>query len=731
MQSNSRQLNVPGALAQARALYRQGRLADAERVYAAILAVRPDQFDALQSLGTIKRLNGRFSEALDLISRAMRSKAPSPQVLWNHGVVLSALNRPGEAIESFDRAIKLKSKFFDAHNDRGSALRQLNRFDEALTSYDRALAAQPNFVEALYNRGNALEQLQRFDEALASYDRALVLRPNFSEALYTRGNVLMQLKRFDEAVTSYDRALALRPNFFEALYNRGNLLRELKRFDEAVASYDRALALRPNVVEVLLNRGHALEQLKRFEEALASYDRALALRPNFVEVLVNRGHALRRLRRFQEALASYDRALALRPEYAEALSNRGLIFHELKRFDEALASYDRALALRPNFVEARYNRGITLTELKRFDEALAGHDRVLAERPDFVEALQHQGHTLEQLKRFDEALVSYDRALAEQPDYADAHLDEALCRLMIGDFDRGWEKYEWRWETENQRPAKRNFTQPLWLGQEEIAGKTILLHAEQGFGDTIQFCRYVPLVVARGARVVLEVQKPLQELMSSLGGDVHIISRGDPLPDFDLQCPLLSLPLAFRTRLETIPSAVPYLRASSQASNNWERRLGPTDRPRIGLVWSGNSAHRRDHIRSIGFNSFLSLLDIDATFVSLQKDVGAADAMVLNGRRDLLHFGDELRSFSDTAALISNLDLVITVETSVAHLAGALAKPVWVLLSFLSDWRWLCDREDSPWYPTARLFRQDATRAWDNVMARVHDALHDFVQSRA
>jgi hypothetical protein len=237
------------------------------------------------------------------------------------------------------------------------------------------------------------------------------------------------------------------------------------------------------------------------------------------------------------------------------------------------------------------------------------------------------------------------------------------------------------------------------------------------------------LVAARGVRVVLEVQKSLQELMSSLDGVAHIMSRGDPLPDFDLQCPLLSLPLAFRTQLETIPSAVPYLRASPQALNNWERRLGPRDRPRIGLVWSGNPTNPRDHIRSIGFNSFLSLLDINTTFVSLQKDVRAADTMVLNERRDLLHFGDELSTFSDTAALISNLDLVISVDTSVAHLAGALGKPVWVLLSFLGDWRWLLDREDSPWYPTARLFRQDATRAWDNVIARVHAALHDFVQS--
>jgi tetratricopeptide (TPR) repeat protein len=688
-------LNVPSALAQAQGLCQQGRLAEAERLCAAILAVKPDQVDALQLLGTIKLSNGRYSEALDLISRAVRSKAQSPEILRIHGLALSALGRPREAIESFDRAIKLNAQFSGAYHDRGNALTQLNRFDEAVASYDRALAAQPNFAEALYSQGNALEQLKRFDEALASYDRTLALRPDLVEALYTRGNVLMQLSRFDEALASYDRALALRPNFVEALYNRGNLLRELKRFDEAVASYDRALAFRPNVVEALLNRGHALEQLQRFEEALASFDRALVLRPDLVEALHNRGNALRQLKRFEEALASYSRVLALRPDYAEALSGRGTIFHEMQRFEEALASYDRALALRPDLVDTLYNRGITLTELKRFDEALSSNGRVLA----------------------------------AWPDYADAHFHEALCRLRIGDFDRGWEKYEWRWETENQRLAKRGFTQPLWLGQEEIAGKTILLHAEQGLGDTIQFCRYVPLVAARGARIVLEVQKPLQELMSSLDGVPHIISRGDPLPDFDLQCPLLSLPLAFRTRLETIPSAVPYLRASPQASNNWERRLGPRDRPRIGLAWSGNPGNPGDHIRSIGFNSLLSLLDINATFVSLMKDVRPADAMVLNGRRDLLHFGDELRSFSDTAALISNLDLVITVDTSVAHVAGALRKPVWVLLPFIGDWRWLCDREDSPWYPTARLFQQDATRAWDNVIARVHAALHDFIQA--
>ncbi len=461
---------------------------------------------------------------------------------------------------------------------------------------------------------------------------------------------------------------------------------------------------------------------------MSSYDRALALRPDYAEALSNRGVTLKELKRFEEALASYDRALTVRPDYAEALSNRGATLHELTRFEEALASYDRALTLRPNYAEALSNRGIALKELKRFEEALASYDRALTLRPDYAEALSNRGWTLHELKRFEEALASYDRALALRPDYADAHYNEALCRLLMGDFNRGWEKSEWRWETRAAGNQKRNFAQPQWLGSDEIIGKTILLHAEQGLGDTIQFCRYVPLVAERAARVILEVQKPLHELMSTLPGTAQIVSRGDPLPDFDIHCPLLSLPLAFGTRLETVPSQTPYLRASSHAVMNWNARLGPKSRPRIGLAWSGRLMHKNDRNRSIGLSALLPLLDFDATYVSLQQDVRASDMAVLHERSGLLHFGDELKTFSDTAALMSNLDLIISVDTSVAHLAGALAKPVWILLPFIPDWRWLLDRDDSPWYPTARLFRQDDTREWDNVIARVHAALHDFVR---
>jgi tetratricopeptide (TPR) repeat protein len=347
-------------------------------------------------------------------------------------------------------------------------------------------------------------------------------------------------------------------------------------------------------------------------------------------------------------------------------------------------------------------------------------------KPDYAEAFNNRGNALQALKRLDEALASYDKALAFKPDYAEAHWNEALLRLLTGDFSRGWAKYEWRWRNESLALSTRNFSQPLWLGAAAIDGKTILLHSEQGFGDTIQFCRYVPLLAARGARVILEVPRSLQELMTNLAGATQVISKGDSLPDFDVQCPFLSLPLAFATRLETIPSATPYLRAPVQALKNWQARLGPKARPRIGLAWSGRPTHKNDQNRSISLRSLLALLDIEATFVSLQKDVRTDDAAVLKERDDILDFGDALKDFSDTAALISHLDLVISVDTSVAHLAGALAKPVWVLLPFLPDWRWLLDRDDSPWYPTARLFRQDNTRAWDDVIVRVHEALRDF-----
>ena len=638
--------------------------------------------------------------------------------------------RLGEAEQLYRSILQDQRDHFDALHLLGVLMHQRGRSEEALALIARAVAANTRSADAHANQGRVLAALSRFETALASFDLALALNAEQAELLLQRGNVLQHLNRSAKALESLDRALVLRPQYPEALHNRGVILHALNRCEEALASYDRALALLPRNPTVLNCRGATLAELGRLEEALASYDEALARQPDFVDALYNRGNVLKKLNRLDEAVASCDRAIALRPDYAEAHYNRANALHGLQRFDEALKAYDRAIAARPDYAEARSNRGNVLHKLNWYEEALASFDRALSIRADLSNALNNRGLTLKEMTRFDEAQACFERALAVWPDNAEAHWNDALLRLLRGDYGRGWAKYEWRWNKAPMIHARRNFAQPLWLGDGAIAGKTVLLHGEQGLGDSIQFCRYVPLVAARGARVILEVQAPLRELMGSLEGAARVVTTGEPLPDFDLHCPLLSLPLAFRTLLETIPSASCYLRAPAQRLADWRARLAPWRRPLIGLTWAGNTAHKNDHNRSIGLRTLLSLLDNAATFVSLQKDNSAVNAATFDERRDILDFGDALGNFSDTAALIAQLDLVISVDTGVAHLAGALGKPVWVLLNHVPDFRWLLDRDDSPWYPTARLFRQDAARTWDGVIARVRDALSDFVESR-
>ena len=613
---------------------------------------------------------------------------------------------------------------------------QAARLAEAEKIYVQILTVQPDHFDSRQLLGAIFLQRGNHTEALRHIELALKRSPDNVFVLNNHGIALERLKRFQEALASLDRAIALRPEYAEAHSNRGNVLKALLRFDEALASYDRAIALRPDFAEAYSNRGDVLCELKRFQEALASCERALAQRPDFAEAHCHRGNALRKLKRLHKALASYDRALSLKPAYAEALSNRGTVLHDLHRFVDALADYDRALALRPDFAEAFSNRGNALQELKRFEEALEDYNRANLLKQNFAEAYSNCGNALRELDRFDEALASFDRAIAIQPELADAHFNAAICLLLTGDLDRGWKQHEWRWNTEQMHSTKRNFPQPQWTGSGEIAAKTILLHAEQGLGDTLQFCRYAPRVAARGARVILEVQKPLVALMRALSGDIEIIAKGDPLPDFDLHCPLLSLPLAFNTDLETIPGETPYLSADPAKRDGWRDRLGPHDKPRFGLVWAGDprkqlpNAHLIDRQRSVAFDMLAPLVDVaECTFVNLQKGEDAVTQLRNSPlRHRVIDWSDDFHDFSDTAALVDNLDLVIAVDTSVAHLAGALGKPLWLLNRYNTCWRWLLNRDDSPWYPTARIFRQNETRNWDSVIVQVRDALRDHVR---
>jgi Glycosyltransferase family 9 (heptosyltransferase) len=336
----------------------------------------------------------------------------------------------------------------------------------------------------------------------------------------------------------------------------------------------------------------------------------------------------------------------------------------------------------------------------------------------------NKGHICADRHRFEEALSCYAAAAALPTLRPEAEFCASLVRLRLGQFAQGWRDYEWRWQQASWVPQRRDFVEPLWLGKEPLAGRTILLHAEQGFGDTLQFVRYARLVADLGATVVLEVQPALKPLLSGIAGIAQIFARGEPLPRFDLHCPLLSLPLAFGTALGTIPADIPYVRAPAERVAQWQARLGAPRKLRVGIVWAGSAVHKNNHNRSIAFDRFRALLSAsDVEFVSLQNELGAVEAAALSGHADVVPLGGELRDFADTAAVVSLLDLVVSADTAMVHLAGALGRPVWALLPFSPDFRWLLGREDSPWYPTARLFRQPRFGDWESVLARAKDAL--------
>jgi tetratricopeptide (TPR) repeat protein len=578
--------------------------------------------------------------------------------------------------------------------------------------------------EVLQRLGLLRCQQRRFPEALSLIADAVRMNPGFPPALMNYGLVLDALNRHAEALASYDRALAIQPNYAEALFNRAVALRSLQRPLEALASFERAVAMSPDHVGALYHRAVLLRDLGRAAEALASFEQVSAIKPDHAEALNGAGLALLDLGRLADALARFERAAAARPDYARALNNRASTLQELGRPAEALAGFEKVLALQPAHVAALYNRGIVLRDLKRPAEALASLDAALAIDPRHVDALNNRGIVLRDLAQPREALASYDRALALAPDNAESHVNRSCVRLLLGDFERGWPEFEWRWRTRDFAPWRRDFAPPLWLGEEELGGRTILLHAEQGFGDAIQFARYVPLLAARGARVVLEVPPQLTRLLSSVEGAALVVGRGEALPPFDFHCPLLSLPLAFKTRPDTIPAGVPYLFASADRVAKWKQSLPQTGMRRIGVAWAGNPNFKGDRTRSIGLARLAPLLSAGGTaFFSLQRELRDGDREILREHPQVTSLGDALADFDDTAAIMASLDLVISSDTSVVHLAGALGAPVWVLLQYVADWRWSLDRADCPWYPTARLFRQPKIDDWESVVRELASEL--------
>lgn len=692
-----RPLTVDSVRSRATALHRAGRLAEAERLCTEVLGRNPADFEILHLRGVIAHQTGRHALAVDLISRA----------------------------------IILRGDAAPAYVNLGSALRALGRNAEALSSYNVALALQPELATALSGSAAALRRLGRPKEAVARARAAYALHPT-AEAHCHAGAALCDLRHYPEAVACFDQAIVVKPDCIEAHNYRGIALQRMQRTAEALVSFDQALSLAPGCAELLNNRGNVLRQLRRFTEALACFERALAQQPRCAVTHNNCGLVLQALDRHREAVERYRRALELQPDLAEAHNNLGTVLCELGQPADALISCARAYELQPDIRGIHGNLGNALRDLGRPEEALAHYELALLEDPRSAANHCHRGNAWFDLRQIPEAIADYDKAIAADPQYARARFNKGLCLLLSGDFAQGLRLYEWRKKLD--AASANAVSGPAWLGEQEINGRTLFVHAEHGLGDTIQFCRYARLAEERGARVVLAVQPQLCELLTGLSPTIRVIALDEQPGDFDYHCSLMSLPLAFGTTLASIPGHAPYLAPDPVRLALWRQRLaGPGFR--VGIVWQG-SRHRIDIGRSPPLKAFGRLTNIPGVrLISLQKGEGVEQL-----RRELKRFPVELlaedfdagpQAFLDSAAVMCNLDLIITADTAAAHLAGALNCPTWVTLKDVPDWRWLLDRSDTPWYPSVRLFRQSHRGDWEGVFDALHSELDRVTGSKS
>ncbi len=521
--------------------------------------------------------------------------------------------------------------------------------------------------------------------------------------------------------------LAARPDDAAAHFSLGTALWTTGAQEAAIFHLDRAVELDPGDAGARNNYGNALSALGRFGAAAEQYRAALALRPGAPELPYNLGNMLLAIEAAAEAETCFRAALAGQPDHPGAHNNLGNALRGQGRHDEAIDCYRRALALRPDYFGTHNNIGSALLALHRPEDALPHFRQALALRPDYAEACNNLGGALLALDRPEEALLWFREATRHDPGHAQAQFGAAVALLVQGEFRDGWRAYEARWDNPQFRAEMPDCPHPHWDGGESVAGRTILLHAEQGLGDSIQFVRYAPLLRARGGRVTLSVPASLTALCAGLADQVLV--QGEPFPPHDLHCPLMSLPLAFGTEPGTIPAATPYLHPDPARVAAWRDTLGPAPRPRVGIAWAGSAEHPEDALRSIPLADFLPPLRRAAVELHVvQTDISPADRHILAAAPEVAVHRAQLTDFAATAALLACLDLVITVDTSVAHLAGALGVPTWLLLQFSPDFRWMRDRADSPWYPTLTLFRQPALHDWGGVLARVSTSLAAFAR---
>lgn len=692
--------------------------------------------------------------------------APDDARSWHwYGVAKLEQGDAQAALNFISKAITLDASDATAFLNLGNCMQALNLHEQAVQVFEAALALREDYAQAALNMGNSFRSLKRYRQAQHAYELAISLRADYSSAHFNLGNLHAEMGDTDAALAAFDAAIRLNADVSDVWCNRGNLLKQVERFADALASYDEAIRLKPGDATVWSNRGLTRHELGDYENAIADYDQALLLRPAYVNALCNKGNSLRSLKRSDEAMQCYDDALQLEADNAQAHCNRGLLFRQLYETRKAMDCFDEAIRCNPSLAQAYSNRALMHKAVGDYEASMADQLKALEIDPLMADAHTNMGALYHDLNRIDEAIACHRKAIDISPNHPQANWNLSLDLILNGQMDEGWKLYEWRLHKLGKGMSHLHHGKPRWAPGQNIAGLTILLTHEQGFGDTLQFCRFALLLKQAGAHVWMEVPKTLHALLQSLDADIRLFDEDACSEPFDVWCPLLSLPMALSMQMDDIPTWQHYLGVDAGKAAEWEQRLHDSSvsqqatvvrgashphagdgqapagwllaltdtardsgrRMRIGLCATGNPNHENTLNRDMPLNSLLQALPDCHDYVMLQKRISESEQVELDATAlALTQWSGDLHDFSDTAALCSRMDLIISVDTSVAHLAAAIGCPTWILLPWVPDWRWMRERSDSPWYPTVRLFRQEALQDWSAPLQTVSEALESI-----
>ncbi len=603
---------------------------------------------------------------------------------------------------------------------------------------EKSVTSSPRLdeVNSLILQAQVLHKKGDQDASELLYLNVLKLYPNHVEALQGLGLICFRTERYTQALQHLNQALDIAPDNASLFYDRAILFQTQGEYKVAIQNYNLTLFLDPYYTNAYLDRGLCFEALGEYDSAFKSYESALAVEPSFASAWYNKGNLLKTKGLFELAHHCYTVAIAINPDFWAAFTNNGLALYALKRYEEARANYDRAIDISPQTALIYYNKGNTLRSLGNLDLASLCYDKAIEINPKFTEAYANRGLIKKDQNQLIQAIDDYTTALSQTPDLLEAQWNLSIAQLMLGEWQKGWEGYELRFKHSELRQSvgAREFECPLWNGTQSLKDKKILIYCEQGLGDAIQFCRYLPLLIDIGAQVIFEVKPALKELFNSFKNSIEVIEENKYSSSFDYYSPLLSLAKAFQTNVNTVPPTFE-IKIENAKLALWKERLNNRSKSlsranvkhkRVGIVWSGNPLHTNDHNRSLDLQQLIYHLPKDFEYYVLQKEISTQDQIALSLQSHIISFPGQLNNLTDTAALCLQLDLIISVDTSVAHLSATLGKPTWILLPYCPDWRWLMDVAESPWYPSVRLIRQRVRGDWSSALEQVKRALFEF-----